>query len=186
MRRLLNWLYHGTSWLAALSLLAIAVLVVGQIIGRMFGAGALPAHHIAGFFLVASLFLALAHTFGTGEHVRITIVIEHVGEKACLWMEMWCLAVGAFLTGYFAYFSGQLAWESWLFNEQSDGLVAVPLWIPQGAMVLGISVFFIRLVDELVQLVRTGKPRHLRERMALADSELRDDVEGETSGEREG
>jgi len=185
MRRFLDVIYEGSGWLAALMLLAIAVLVLGQIIGRIFGAGALPAHHIAGLFLAASLFLALAYTLASGEHIRVSIVIEHVGPRARWWMELWCLTVGAFLAGYFAYFTGQLAWESWLFGERSDGLVGVPYWIPESAMALGIGVFFIRLIDELVQLFRTGTSRRFQNKVSSFGDATQGGVTDVTQEDRE-
>ncbi|MCH8038140.1 MAG: hypothetical protein IIC53_13625 [Proteobacteria bacterium] len=106
-------------------------------------------------------------------------------EKVRGWMELWCLAVGAYLTGYIAYLSGQMAWESYVLDYRSDGLVGIPYFIPQGAMVLGLGVLFIRLIDELVQLVRTGEPLHFRTSETSPSQESANDMTGDASGKRE-
>jgi hypothetical protein len=48
--------------------------------------------------------------------------------------------------------------DSWRFNEVSHGLVPLPLAYPQLAMSIGLAVFAIALLDELVTVARNGKP----------------------------
>ena len=50
-----------------------------------------------------------------------------------------------------------MAWDALQFGERSTGNLSVPLWLPQGIMALGILIFTIALVDDLVRVVR-GAP----------------------------
>jgi hypothetical protein len=43
---------------------------------------------------------------------------------------------------------------SYQLGDVSQGLVPVPLWIPQSGMALGLVVLFIAVADDLVQVLR--------------------------------
>jgi TRAP-type C4-dicarboxylate transport system permease small subunit len=92
----------------------------------------------------------------------VTIVLEAVSRRVRIWLEGWCLLTGLVITVYFLVFSVELTWDSFVFGDKSDGLLAIPLWIPQLPMVIGTFSLALRLVDELVILVRTGEPVHLK------------------------
>jgi TRAP-type C4-dicarboxylate transport system permease small subunit len=158
MRRFLDWLYRAGGMVAVVLLVALVLVVLAQICGRLIGVVVPGAIQAAGYLMAATIFLALAYTQAAAEHIRVSLVIEHVGPRLHWCLEIWCLACGACLAGYYGFYSAQLAWESWLFDDRSDGLLAIPTCIPQAAMALGIVLFCVRLVDELFQLVRTGTP----------------------------
>jgi hypothetical protein len=59
-----------------------------------------------------------------------------------------------------AWLATRLAWQSFQFNDISQGTDATPLWIPQSGMALGTIVFAIAIIDELVAVLRGEKLRH--------------------------
>jgi TRAP-type C4-dicarboxylate transport system permease small subunit len=69
-------------------------------------------------------------------------------------IEVFCLAVATFLSGYFAFYAGKLAWGSWLYGEVSTEIDATPLWIPQLSMALGVSALALAFLEELVYVLR--------------------------------
>ena len=158
MRRFLDSLYRTSGLVAAMLLLALVLAVLAQVFGRLFGVVVPGVTQGAGFLMAATIFLALAYTHAAAEHVRVSLVIEKVSDKWRRWIEVWCLAFGASIAGYYAIYSGLMAWEAWLFNYRSDGLLAIPYFIPQAAMALGLVIFCVRLVDELFQLVCAKTP----------------------------
>lgn len=115
------------------------------------------ADEFAGYAMLASAFLALASTFGRGEHIRVTLFIERLRGRARRLAELWCLGLGALLAGYLAWFSARLCFVSWEINDLSTGLIAIPLWIPQLGMALGAIVLCIAIVERLV-IVASGGP----------------------------
>lgn len=198
MRRFLDWLYRISGGLAAVSLVAIAVVVTAQIVGRFIGIVVPSATQMAGFFMCAAIFLGLAYTLAAEEHIRVTLVLEYLSDKVRWWMELWCLAAGSLVTGYFAVFACQFAWESWLLDDRADGLLPIPFVIPQGAMALGVIILFVRLIDELVQLLGSGNlvhltsgeqafpEKHRKFDKTAANEETRDDLGAEPPANREG
>ena len=82
MRRLLDAVYRGCGAAAAIATLAIAVLVVAQVGGRLAGVLVAGADDLAGYALTASSFLALAHTLRSGGHIRMTLLLRQASPFA--------------------------------------------------------------------------------------------------------
>lgn len=150
MRAALNWLYRGSGLLAGFFLVAIAALSLAQIVGRELGFAARSLDEFAGYCLAASSFLGLAWTFREDEHIRMTLVAHLARGGARRALEILALAVAACLAGFFAWYACDMTLTSYGLGDVSQGLVPVPLWIPQSGMALGLAVMFIALVDDLV------------------------------------
>ena len=176
MRRFLDRLYRASGFVAGMLVLVLALAVLSQIFGRLVGVVVPGVIQGAGFLMVAIVFLALAYTQAASEHIRVSLVIENVSERWNWWIELWCLTFSACIIAYYAVFSGQQAWESWLFNYSSDGMVAIPTSIPQGIMTLGLAIFCIRLVDDLFRLIRTKTPQYLTAKGTVAHRTSPDDI----------
>ena len=73
-------------------------------------------------------------------------------------IDMWSLGLCALVAAYTLWWSTLLMFESLEYGDLSPGMIAVPLWIPQCALVVGLAILTIALIDELVTTVRTGAP----------------------------
>jgi TRAP-type C4-dicarboxylate transport system permease small subunit len=90
----------------------------------------------------------------------VSLLLEHLKLGRRRTMEIACLVVSLFLCGYFAWYAIDMTWTSYQLNDVSQGLVAVPLWIPQLAMALGLVVLAIALADDLLVALRGGVPSY--------------------------
>ena len=151
MRRLLDRLYDAAAYLAALFLIGTLAMVVAGILGRLLGFQVRGSDAYAGYFMAGAGFLALAHTLVRGEHIRVSLVLEHVGVRTRRALERWALGAAAALAIAFAYFSVRLAWQSYALHDISTGNDATPLWLPQLSMAVGTVVFAIAFVDQFVR-----------------------------------
>src|SRR5262245_58928267 len=166
MRRALDTLYDAAGYLAALFLAGTLAMVLTGIFGRLLSFHDPGTDSYAGYCMAASGFLALAHTLKRGEHIRVTLILEHIGPRAHRVLSLVALITALLLAVLFAYYSVRLAFQSWQFNDISTGNDATPLWIPQIAMAAGTLVLAIAFADELA-LEWTG-----RRREAKADTPL--------------
>ncbi|HZE61095.1 MAG TPA: TRAP transporter small permease [Burkholderiales bacterium] len=157
MRAALELLYKTSGFAAGFFLVAIAVLTAAQITGRLLGLPAYSFDDFAGFSMAASSFLGLAYTLRANEHIRMTLVLHHTRPLARRVLETACLAIAAFLVGLFAWFTCDMTLTSYELNDVSQGLVPVPLWIPQSGIALGLVVLAIAFIDDLIAAVR-GQP----------------------------
>ncbi|HWP18430.1 MAG TPA: TRAP transporter small permease subunit [Burkholderiaceae bacterium] len=157
MRRLLDALYDGAAWLAALCMVATLAMVLGSAIDRFVTLPLRGMDSYAGYFMAGAGFLALAHTLRRGEHIRVTLLLNALGPRARRAMQIWCLTAAVVLAAAFAWYSVRLAWQSWEFHDISTGNDATPLWIPQLSMAVGTVIFFIAFLDEWSQELRGAR-----------------------------
>ena len=156
MRKLLDFVYNSAAALAALFMIGLLAMVLLSIVSRQMHFNVPGIDAYAGYLMAGSGFLALAHTFKKGEHIRVTLVINALRGGAKRAVEVWALAAASLLALLFAFYSSKLAWQSHVFNDISTSNDATPLWLPQIAMALGTSIFALALIDELV-LALLGK-----------------------------
>jgi len=166
MRAALELLYKTSGLAAGFFLVAIGALTAAQILGRLAGFAAYSFDDFAGFSMAASSFLGLAYTLRASEHIRMTLVLHHTRPPLRRALEVVCLVVATSLVGLFAGFTCDMTLTSYQLGDVSQGLVPVPLWIPQSGMALGLVVLAIAFVDDLVAALR-GRPT------SYADSEAR-------------
>lgn len=148
MRRILDWLYDGAAWLAALAMIGVLLMVLTSIVSRQLGMNVPGTDAYAGYSMAAAGFLALAHTLKRNEHIRVTLLLGRLKGRALRALQMWALSAAVLLAALFAYYSVRLAWQSHVLNDISTGNDATPLWIPQIAMAVGTVVLLIAFVDE--------------------------------------
>lgn len=175
-------MYAASGAAAAAFLVAICLVVLAQVAcnfvdaliklagGRPLGLLVPSYAEFAGFFLAAASFLALAHTLRHAAHIRVLLVLQRLPGGLRRAAEVWCVAVGAVVSVFFAWYTWLLVAESREFNDLSPGIVPVPLWIPQAAMALGLTVLAIALCDELVRLARGGEPSYAEAEAKAAQS----------------
>jgi len=160
LRRFLDRLYAASGALAAVCLASIAAVMLAQAGMREAGLLFRGADDIVAWLCAASAFLALGHTFRRGELVRIGILIDHLPPRARRLVSLAALALAVVFVGYMAYAVVRFVFESWQFNEVAQGLIQIPIWIPQMSFVLGALILFVAVLDEFIVLARGGKPAH--------------------------
>ena len=160
MRQALDRLYDASGAFAAACLAGICALMLAQSFGREVGLLIRGADDIAAWLTAASAFFALGHTFRHGELVRVGLWIDMLKGGARRWAEIIALCVTAVFVAYMLWAVGKFVFESWQFHEVAQGLIRIPIWIPQLSFLLGIAIFFVAVLDELVAVLRGQKPAY--------------------------
>jgi TRAP-type C4-dicarboxylate transport system permease small subunit len=160
VRRLLDGLYYGAGVLAAICLAAICVLMLAQSAGREVGILLRGADDIVSWLNAAVVFLALGHTFRHGELVRVGLWLDKVGPRVRRILEILSLLTAAVFACYTFYAVGAYMAESRSSGYMTQGLLVIPEWIPQVTFLLGLAVFLVAIVDELVRVLRGRKPEY--------------------------
>ena len=160
MRRFLDRLYTASGAFAALCLAGICALMLAQAAGREFGLLIRGADDITAWLTAASAFFALGHTFRHGELVRVGLFIDMLKPAARRSAEIVALSLTALFVGYMAWAVVRFVYGSWQFHEVAQGLIKVPIWIPQLCFVLGVLIFLIAILDDLIVVMRREKPSY--------------------------
>ena len=166
MSRLLQKLYDLCGMIAGGLILCICLLISAQICLNAFGRlapGLLPSTipsyaDFSGFMLAGATFLAMAHTLRAGGHIRVNLVVSRLPQKAQFIAEAFVLLIATGLIGYGAYFMGALVVESVHFGDVSNGIIPVPLWIPQSVAAFGIGLLLVAVIHTLFELLVARGP----------------------------
>ena len=158
LRRALDGLYLGAGYLAAIFLLVIFAIMMLMSVGRQFALNIPAGDDFASWCMAAMAFLGLAHTFKRGEMIRVGMLLERLTGRTKQIAEIVALTIAAGFVLYYTRHAAQMTYDSWRFNDMAQGVVALPLWIPQLGFSGGLAILSIALIDELVNVVRGGRP----------------------------
>jgi ABC-type spermidine/putrescine transport system permease subunit II len=63
---------------------------------------------------------------------------------------------------YLVYWAFDFVYFSFIFDDISPGLLAIPFWIPRLAMALGTLVFLVALLDDLYVVYKKQDPSYIK------------------------
>jgi TRAP-type C4-dicarboxylate transport system permease small subunit len=150
MRKILNGCYTACGVVSGLALVGIVVFVLIQIVARPLGLVVSWSAEFAGYAMAASSFMGLAYTLNTGGHIRVNLLADRLPTSWQRWLERLCLLMASGIVGFFAWYCVAMTYDSYQFNEMGQGIIAVPLWMPQLWMALGVACLWLALVDNLI------------------------------------
>ncbi len=156
LRRILDRLYWLGGVLGAVFLLLILLIIIAQMTARWSGYALPGSTAYAGYCMAAASFLSLAYTLNHGAHIRVTLLLSVLGKHRRI-AEIWCFGMATFLSGYFFWYAWKAVQTSIEINDISQWQDATPLWIPQIAMGLGTTLFFIAFIDHFVRIIFYGE-----------------------------
>lgn len=162
MRRFLDTLYLVSGGLAALFMVGVLAAVVTSIVSRQMGVYIPGLDAYAGYSMAGAGFLALAHTFRCGEHIRVSLVLAALPPAGRHRLDIFALLVACLASGNLSWYSLSLVLDSYAYMDISVGNDATPLWIPQITMAVGTFIFFIAVLDETIARLR-GTPEAQRD-----------------------
>lgn len=158
MTRILDLTYRAAGVLAGCFLVAICVIVCAQIVARQLGTIIPSADQFAGFCLAATSFLGLAWSFRSGTHIRVTLFTRALKGPLHRAGLILALAIGTAITGILAWHTVAMVAQNLGRGEVTSGLVPVPLWLPQAGMAVGLVLFAVAMVEDLVRAIRGETP----------------------------
>ncbi len=156
LRVFLDALYRYAGYLAAVFLIMILCFVSMQMVARWIGEIVTGAPEFTGYCMAAASFLALPYALNSGSHIRVNLLLTALGRFR-KFGEIWCWGVASVFTFLFARYAFKLTYESYRFNDISQGQDAWPIWIPQVSMVIGTVLLAVCAFDNLICTLFTGK-----------------------------
>ena len=92
---MLDALYLGAGYLAGLFLIAIFLMMMALSLGREFGINVKSGDDIASWCMAALAFLGLAHTFKSGEMIRVGLLTDRLTGRTKWLTELLALILAA-------------------------------------------------------------------------------------------
>ena len=150
----LNKLYQLSGYIAAIFLIFVAVFILIGISSRIFGFYIRGLAEYSGYCMAAASFFALAYTFVEGGHIRITLFLEKLSGLKKKIIEIWCLSIGSFFSGYLAFYFIKMLIISYKFQERSEGADEILIWIPQTSVAIGSIIFSVSVFHHLILVIK--------------------------------
>lgn len=172
MRRLLDRLYDLAAALAALSVFGIFSVMIGAAVLRQLGRAVGGTDDIVAWLTAAAAFFAMASTFRRGDFVRVVLGLDRLAPARRRVFEIVCLLIATGFVAFFALAAIRFVHESYAFNDIANGMIAMPLWIPQLSFAAGAILLLVAVLDELIAVLRGETPSYVRaveERHARGD-----------------
>tara|TARA_B100001109_G_C18655281_1_gene376979 strand:+ start:69 stop:551 length:483 start_codon:yes stop_codon:yes gene_type:complete len=152
--RNLNKLYKYSGYIAATFLIFVAIFILIGISSRIFGFYIRGLAEYSGYCMASASFFALAYTFVEGGHIRITLFLEKLSGLKKKLIEIWCLIISSFFSGYLAFYFIKMLIISFKFQERSEGADEILIWIPQTSVAIGSTIFFISVFHKLILIIK--------------------------------
>ena len=143
-------IYRFSGYIAAFFLILVATFILIGIASRIFGFYIRGLAEYSGYCMAASSFFALAYTFVEGGHIRITLFLEKVSGLKKKLLEIWCLIIASFYSGYVAFYFIKMLKISYEFQERSEGADEILIWIPQTSVAIGSLIFFVCVFHQFI------------------------------------
>ena len=147
-------LYKFCGYIAAFFLILVAVFILIGISSRIFGFYIRGLAEYSGYCMASASFFALSYTFVEGGHIRITLFFEKFSGFKKKLVEIWCLSIATFFSGYLAFYFIKMWIISYKFQERSEGADEILIWIPQTSVAIGSTIFFISVLHQLVLIIK--------------------------------
>ena len=121
--------------LSILCIFAIFVLVLMQVILRVFNLYIPSLNEISGYLLICSFFLALGYSFEQAKHIRVSLIFELHNPKLSHMAELFSYVLASLISVFISYALLQLTLDSYQFKEVSSGEIAILEWPIQAILV---------------------------------------------------
>jgi TRAP-type C4-dicarboxylate transport system permease small subunit len=125
--RCLDRVYLASGVLAAVFMMTILILIVLQMAARWSGITFEGSTEFAGYAMAATSFFALAHAFGRGAHIRVSILLN-LNRFTRMWLDAAAMLIAAVIATYFARYAVKTNFLSEMLNDRTQGQDQIPEW----------------------------------------------------------
>ncbi len=153
---MLDFVYAASLGLAGLFLVGIFALMILEPLFRWAGSYISGANELVGWFCAAAGFLALPATFKRGEMIRVSMLVDRLPASVRKPVLMLCLAIGFVYVSFMVWAVGSYLWDGWRASETTQGMLVIPVWVPQLSFLLGAVLLWIAIVDETMAALRVA------------------------------
>lgn len=140
--------------ISAVSISLMVCLITFENILRLFKRSTLISDEYAGYLMVLIVYSGAVASFSEGKFVRVEALYEIFSKKVRYWIDVLFKVILIAYTLTLSIFVWRRNWSNFLFDSRSYSVAQTPLYIPQFFMSLGLFMFDVYLLMELLQILK--------------------------------
>lgn len=102
------------------------------------------------FMMVGLVYLGIAYVQSIKDHIKIEIVTAWLPKKIQESLNIFGFMIGLSIFSIITWQSARLAWEAWITQDYTMGLVHFPLWPAKSILPLGTLLLCLRLIIDIL------------------------------------
>lgn len=139
----------------SLLILTLVIIVAMEVIGRSaFGHSFMVANEYSGYIAVMVTFLGIPYAVDKDALLRVNFLVDRLREKPRRGLELAFRLTAISVSGVIGYQLVRMAIKSFERGTFASTPAQTPLWIPQGAMVLGMALLVLMLAVQIIADLR--------------------------------
>lgn len=150
MARFYLYCYRLSQVGAALACVMLAYMVghvIYEIVLRaVFHTSTFVVDEFVGYALTGFIFFSLGYALETDALIRVTVLTQHLPERVARWLLALCSFVSVALVVQLADSYWLRAMRAYKRGTVSSTIAAVPAWIPEAVILVGLSLFALQLL----------------------------------------
>src|SRR5947207_2157703 len=144
----------------AAALIAVSVVIVCEMVFVRFvlNENTIWQTDFVTWSLVAATFIGSPYVLMTRGHVNVDVLPLHLGQRKRWWLALFSIVMSLTFCTVLAVLAARFWLEAWENHWVSDTMWRARLWIPYGAMPVGLAILSLQYVADLYCLVAGREP----------------------------
>jgi len=150
MQRAIDSLIRISLYACEIIVVIMMLLITIEVVLRsFFHASLLLTDEMCGYFLVAITFFGISYCLRSGALLRIKFILFSLPQRIRIWVDLVYDLLALIFALIVTYELFRLAWGSYRLKILAPTLLETPLYIPELAMPIGMSLLVLGLLSEL-------------------------------------
>lgn len=145
--------HWGIATTTGLVLILAAMVVINVVLRYGFNNPWFFVEEYSGYIVVALTFLGLGYILKTKGHITLDVVTNRLRDRVKTGLMLATILVSLVTIGVMFGYSLQLALKSIWGNLRASTVMMTPLWIPQIVIAVGLLIFGLEMLMQLVTTV---------------------------------
>lgn len=152
--RLISWAARFGAQIATAGVLLVLAVTGYSVFNRyVLGTPVTWTDELSGYLVVAIVMFGAAETLRRGEHISVDLITARASPLLGKLLAVWGLIAVILLTVAMLWSAVVAVRFSWNFEMYSDGYLAVQMWVPQSALVVGSALVILAAGARLYTLL---------------------------------
>ncbi len=161
-QRLVFALSRLAAGVACLLLAGMVAMILYEIVLRaVFSTSTFMLSEFVGYAVAGCTFLSLGYALEHGSLVRVNVLLSRLRGGWLRAVEVLCAALTMTVLSAMIWFFWLRVTRHWTRGSTSGSVAEVPLWIPEGLIMVGMGIFWLQLLAYALRQI-TGAPPPVR------------------------